>query len=287
MTEVYELYTSRKFLYGEGKPRAEREYIVLDADTEGDVVAEIGVNLPQKYDNYPNDAALPFNMLAFDYEITKEPSRVGAWRVVFRYKAENLGGEGYSNPTTTEIEPNEIGYRTARLSMSVEFRDVWRVYSSVSNMRQGLLGLTAGGTSDIAGISIDVAGIPVSTQVQRQELTILITDQYLPSATAIALQIGTRNQFRFLNYEAGTLLFMGCNAVTIPEVGRNSIEYRFVFDQCFHLIQYPVRANTEAPTLATAAVGGVLKGSAYPVYAKQPFPYVSNFLQLSNYFQGL
>ena len=42
MPTVYELNTSRKYLNNEGKPRAEQQFIVVDAATEGDVVALFG-----------------------------------------------------------------------------------------------------------------------------------------------------------------------------------------------------------------------------------------------------
>jgi hypothetical protein len=101
------------------------------------------------------------------------------------------------------------------------------------------------------------------------------------------VQIGTRNASTFLNYDAGSLVFTGCNCETIPEVGRNSIEYRFVYDQSYHQIQYPVRGNNGSPILAAAASGSILKGSAAQVYYKQPFKYTSNFSNLSQYFGGL
>ena len=38
---------------------------------------------------------------------------------------------------------------------------------------------------------------------------------------------------------------------------------------------------------AEAAVGDIAKGSVLTVYNKQPFPYTSNFSNLSQYFSGL
>ena len=282
MPNVYELNTSRKYVNNEGKPRAERVFVVTGADTEGDVVALFGSTLPGEYDHYPNDAALPYDMLAFDFSITREPIATSTWNVIMRYRAEIGNVTAFTNPTSTQLEPNEIGYRTARLSMSVTFVDLYRRFATVSALQ------TATGLSgDIGGISMDVGGNPISGMAHKQEIAILITDQYLPSAQAIAEQIGTRNDSIFLNYTQGTLLFTGCNVDTIPEVGRNSIEYRFVFDQANHCIQYPVRANNGSPILATAASGSIAKGSAQTVYFQQPFPYTSNFSNLSQYFGGL
>ncbi len=282
MPTVYELNTSRKYVNNEGKPRAERVFVVTGADTEGDVVALFGSMLPGEYDHYPNDAALPYDMLAFDFSITREPIATSTWNVIMRYRAEIGNVPAFTNPTSTQLEPNEIGYRTARLSMSVTFVDLYRRFATVSALQ------TATGLSgDIGGISMDVGGNPISGMAHKQEIAILITDQYLPSAQAIAEQIGTRNDSIFLNYTQGTLLFTGCNVDTIPEVGRNSIEYRFVFDQANHCIQYPLRANNGSPILATAASGSIAKGSAQTVYFQQPFPYTSNFSNLSQYFGGL
>jgi len=85
MSDVYELNSSRQYVNNEGKPRAERKFVVVDAATEGDVVALFGTSLPGEYENYPNDSTLPYDMLAFDYSITKDPSAVSTWQVTMRY----------------------------------------------------------------------------------------------------------------------------------------------------------------------------------------------------------
>ena len=285
MATVYELFSSRKYLNNEGKPRAEQQFVVVDAATEGDVVALFGTTLPGEYAHYPNDGALPYDMLAFDYSITKDPSAVSTWQVTMRYRAQIGGPSGYFNPTSTQLEPNEVGYRTARLSMTAEFRDLWRVYASVTALQAKAVGNYS--VTDIGGSSVDVAGIPLSTLVYKQEITILITDSFLPNAQAVATQIGTRNDKVFLNYPSGSVVFAGCNCETIPEVGRNSIEYKFVYDQSYHQIQYPVRGNNGSPILSAAGSGSILKGSAENVYFKQPFNYTSSFDNLSQYFGGL
>ena len=285
MATVYELFTSRKYLNNEGKPRAERQFVVVDAATEGDVVTLFGSTLPGEYEHYPNDAALPYDMLAFDFSITKDPSAVSTWQVTMRYRAEIGATSGFYNPTSTQLEPNDVGYRTARLSMAAEFRDLWRDFASVAALQAKASGDYS--VTDIGGNSIDAAGIPLSTLVYKQEITILITDRFLPDAQAVATQIGTRNASTFLNYPSGSVVFAGCNCETIPEVGRNSIEYKFVYDQSYHQIQYPVRGNNGSPILAAAGSGTILKGSAEKVYFKQPFKYTSNFNNLSQYFGGL
>lgn len=285
MSDVYELNSSRKYVNNEGKPRAEREFVVVGADTEGDVVALLGTTLPGPYANYPNDGALPYDMLAFDYSITKDPSAVSTWRVVMRYKAEIGAAQAFNNPTSSQLTPNEVGYRTARLSMQVEFRDLYRDYNTVAEMQAIAMGNYS--FTDIGGFSIDAGGIPLSTLVYKQEFTILVTDLLLLDAQAIATQIGTRNASVFLNYPSGSVVFAGCNCETIPEVGRNSIEYRFIYDQAYHQIQYPVKGNNGSPILASATAGSILKGSAQIVYYKQPFKYTSNFNNLSQYFTGL
>jgi hypothetical protein len=285
MSDVYELNTSRKYLNNEGKPRAERQFVVVGADTEGDVVALFGGTLPGEYAHYPNDGALPYDMLAFDYSITKEPNAVATWQVTMRYRAEIGANPAFNNPTSTLLEPNEVGYRTARLSMSAEFKDQFRKFGSVKLMQDKATSTYE--STDIGGTSVDVAGHALSVLSYRQNISILITDSVLPASQEIAVQIGTRNASSFLNYPAGSVVFAGCNCETIPEVGRNSIEYSFVYDQNSHYIQYPVRNENGVVIYAEAAVGGVAKGSCLTVYNKQPFPYTSNFSNLSQYFSGL
>lgn len=283
-TEVFELASSRGFSYNEGKPRAERKWIVTGAADESVVVALFGTLLPNKYDNYPNDSGLPSYMLAFDYSITKEPNATETWNVSMQYKAQ-INGSGATNPTSTNLVPNEVGYRTARLSMTAEFQDVYRRFASVAQMQLQAAGTDE--TTDIGGFSVDVAGIPLSRLHYRQEITILITDQYLPNSQSIAAQIGTRNDAVFLNYPSGTVLFAGCNCETVPEVGRNSIEYRFIFDQAYHCVQFALKGNNASPILLTANSANLKKGSAQTVVYKQPFSYTTNFNNLSNYFGGL
>ena len=108
MSDVYELSTSRKYMNNEGKPRAERQFVVVGAATEGDVVALFGTTLPGEYENYPNDGALPYDMLAFDYSISKDPSAVSTWQVTMRYRAEIGATQASANPTSTQLEPNEV-----------------------------------------------------------------------------------------------------------------------------------------------------------------------------------
>ena len=285
MATVYELFSSRKYVNNEGKPRAERQFVVVDAADEGVVVGLFGSTLPGEYEHYPNDSGLPYDMLAFDYSITKDPSAVSTWQVTMRYRAEIGATSGFNNPTSPLLEPNEVGYRTARLSMAAEFRDLWRNFASVTALQAVASGDYS--VTDIGGSSIDAGGIPLSTLVYKQEFSILITDSFLPDAQAIATQIGTRNASTFLNYPSGSVVFAGCNCETIPEVGRNSIEYRFVYDASYHQIQYPVKANNGSPILAAATAGTILKGSAENVFYKQPFKYTSNFSNLSQYFTGL
>jgi hypothetical protein len=285
MSDVYELITSRKYLNNEGKPRAERQFVVVGADTEGDVIALFGGDLPGEYAHYPNDGALPYDMLAFDFSITKDPNAVATWQVTTRYRAEIGANPAFNNPTSTLLEPNEVGYRTARLSMSAEFKDQYRKFSSVKIMQERATAFYE--SSDILGTSVDVAGHPLSVLSYKQNISILITDSVLPASQEIAVQIGTRNASSFLNYPAGSVVFAGCNCETIPEVGRNSIEYSFVYDQNSHYIQYPVRNENGVVIYAEAAVGSVAKGSCLTVYNKQPFPYTSNFSNLSQYFSGL
>jgi hypothetical protein len=285
MSDVYELNTSRKYLNNEGKPRAERQFVVVGADTEGDVVALFGGDLPGEYAHYPNDGALPYDMLAFDYAITKEPNAVATWQVTMRYRAEIGANQAFNNPTSKELTPNQVGYRTARLSMSAEFKDQFRKFNSVKLMQDKASSTYE--STDIGGISVDVAGHPLSVLSYKQNISILITDSVLPASQEIAVQIGTRNASLFLNYPAGSVVFAGCNCETIPEVGRNSIEYSFVYDQNSHYIQYPVRNENGVVIYAEAAVGSVAKGSCLTVYNKQPFPYTSNFSNLSQYFSGL
>jgi hypothetical protein len=292
---AYELNTSRKYTNNEGKPRAEREYVVVGATDEAQIITLFdGSTLPAEQEAYPASVQLPYDMSFFDFSITKEPNSNDIWKVICRYKAQIGATTTAQNPTTPNLQPNEVGYRTCRMNMTSMFYDAWREFSTYQEELATILSVTSFGSlnaaqkiTDIGGYSIDVSTIPTSTQKWQQEFSILITDKYLPDAFRIAEQVGSRNNGVFMNYAKGSVVFTGCSVENIPDVGRNSIEYKFIFDSSYHLIQFPARADNKGVPKKQTTAGGIVAGCAENVYFRQPFAYTSNFSDLSEYFYGL
>ena len=127
-----------------------------------------GSTLPGEYEHYPNDAGLPYDMLAFDYSITKDPSAVSTWQVTMRYRAEIGAAQAFNNPTSPLLEPSEVGYRTARLSMQAEFRDLWRDFASVTALQAVASGDYS--VTDIGGSSIDAGRVGVKVWLYKGEI---------------------------------------------------------------------------------------------------------------------
>ena len=275
---VFEVPSSRRYAFNLGMPKGEREFIVTEAATEADVYALFGGLLPASGDAYPSTTSGATQ--AFDFDIVKTADLPGMWRVNVHYKT-NYATSNAQNPANDK-QPSEVGYRAAKLSLSATFVDMWRDPTTTTIASPG-----NSTNADIGGTSIDVAGIPMSALRYQQAITINITDQYLPNPQQIAAQIGARNNSSFLNYPRGMVVFVGCNMENVPEVGHTSIEYNFLFDAFYHLIQFPVRTDSETIPRNAAAVGNVAAGSASTIYWRQPFPGYSNFSALSNYFDGL
>lgn len=275
---VFEVPPSRRYAFNLGVPKGEREFIVSGATTEADVYALFGNLLPASGDAYPSTTSGLTQ--AFDFTIVKMPDSPGMWRVNVSYKT-NYATNNAQNPANDK-QPSEVGYRSAKLNVSAQFVDMWRNPTTTTQTSPG-----DSTNADIGGTSIDVAGIPVSALRYQQAITITVTDQFLPNPQQIAAQIGARNISSFLNYPVGMVVFVGCNMENVPEVGHTSVEYNFLFDAFYHLIQFPVRVDGETIPRNAAAVGNVAAGSASTVYWRQPFPGYANFSLLSNYFDGL
>jgi hypothetical protein len=292
---AYELNTSRKYINNEGKPRAEREYVVVGAVDEAQIITLFdGSTLPTEGELYPASVVLPYDMEFFDFAITKEPNSNDIWRVVCRYKPQIDAVPSFQNPTSTNLQPNEVGYRTCRMNMTSMFYDAWREFSNYQEELATILTVTSFGSlnaaqkiTDIGGYSIDVSTIPTSTQKWQQEFSILVTDRFLPDSFRISTQVGSRNSDVFMNYAKGSVVFTGCSVENIPDVGRNSIEYKFIYDSSYHLIQFPARADNKGVPKKQVTAGGIVAGCAENVYFRQPFAYTSNFNNLSEYFYGL
>ena len=149
-------------------------------------------------------------------------------------------------------------------STRVEAVDIWRTGATLPAYPQ-----TPGLLDNIGGTSVDAAGVPVSGLVVQQELTYTVRMNFTNANQAtVNSMIGTRNNATFLGGNAGFVLFTGVRRSRIA-VDLYEVTYTFVWDAAAHLRQVPKRAAD-----GDAELSG---GYAFEVYARQPFPGVSNF----------
>ena len=154
-------------------------------------------------------------------------------------------------------------------STRVEAVDIWRTGATGAFLNYPQ---TPGLTTDIGGTSVDAAGVPVSALVVQQELTYTVRMNFTNANQATVNSIiGTRNNATFLGGNPGFVLFTGVRRSRIA-VDLYEVTYTFVWDGAAHLRQVPKR-NADGD----AELAG---GSASQVYARQPFPGVSNFSSL-------
>lgn len=186
---------------------------------------------------------------------------------------EDSGGQTW---TATATYTDDASSQTAadfvkiESSTRVEAVDIWRTGATLPAYPQ-----TPGLTTDIGGTSVDAAGVPVSGLVTQQELTYTVRMDFTSNDQAtVNSMIGTRNSnatATFLGGNPGFVLFTGVRRSRIA-VALYEVTYTFVWDAAAHLRQVPKRTADGDPEL--------FGGYAADVYARQPFPGVSNFNSL-------
>jgi hypothetical protein len=180
---------------------------------------------------------------------------------------EDSGGATWTATATyTDDAQSETAADFTKIESStrVEAVDIWRTGATLPAYPQ-----TPGLTTDIGGTSVDAAGVPVSGLVVQQELTYTVRMNFTNSDQAtVNSMIGTRNNATFLGGNAGFVLFTGVRRSRIA-VDLYEVTYTFVWDAAAHLRQVPKRTADGDAELAS--------GYASEVYARQPFPGVSNF----------
>jgi hypothetical protein len=180
------------------------------------------------------------------------------WQATASYSSDD---ESESPATYSKIES----------STKAEVVDVWRIGATADNINN------PGATYDIGGTGVDARGVPVSALVVQQELTYTVQHNFTNSDQAtVNAMIGTRNSALFLGGNAGYVLFTGVRRSRIA-VNLYEVTYTFVWDAAAHLRQIPDRDADGEPIIA---IGGAYDKKAKFVYARQPFPTLSNFSSL-------
>lgn len=180
---------------------------------------------------------------------------------------EDSGGATWTATATyTDDAQSETAADFTKIESStrVEAVDIWRTGATLPGYPQ-----TPGLTTDIGGTSVDAAGVPVSALVVQQELTYTVRMNFTnANQETVNSMIGTRNNAKFLGGNAGFVLFTGVRRSRIA-VDLYEVTYTFVWDAAAHLRQVPKRTADGDAELSS--------GFASEVYARQPFPGVSNF----------
>lgn len=186
---------------------------------------------------------------------------------------EDSGGTTWTATATyTDDAQSETAADFVKIESStrVEAVDIWRTGATLPAYPQ-----TPGLTTNIGGTSVDAAGVPVSGLVTQQELTYTVRMNFTSNDQAtVNSMIGTRNSnstATFLGGNPGFVLFTGVRRSRIA-VDLYEVTYTFVWDAAAHLRQVPKRTADGDPELSG--------GYASEVYARQPFPGVSNFNSL-------
>ncbi len=277
MPTVIETEAARSYTNNNGKPTANREWIVVDASDEGEVYGLFGSSLPAPLSEYPGTASLPYDMVLRDFAISQIAGRANTWRVVGIYG--RTESPTLNNPFTQDKEPGEVGYRTASASSRAVLVDGFRLGVNAATHQ------AFGTTLDIGGDPIDELGNPTSYLKSQIEIGLTVVDRELPDANQIQAAVGARNSIRFLNYPIGSVLFTGFDGSIQPETGNTQSTYKFLFDADYHLVQVAKRATDGSVIVETSA--GTYQNKAKTVYLVQPFDTLYNFNLITPYFQGL
>jgi hypothetical protein len=282
MPTVYEKQDSRQYTYNYGKATAQRTFIVLDAENEGEVCDLFGSTLPDKYNAYPGDASLPTEMVCRDFTIKKISGKPNAWEITYDYTVLEPLISDFTNPHTPNKEPGNLGYRTFSATVSSQFVDFYRDPSDCTSAAS----CQAAGTAvDIGGTPIDKAGYPVSRLSNQIAWTITVTLEQLPSAQQVYDQMGTRNSAIFLGFPIGSILFQGYDAQAQENTGNASCTFRFLLDEFFHMRQYAER-NVDG-SIQLGDEGTAYASASGDVRWVQPFTELSYFQSLSPFLFNL
>lgn len=263
--QVVESEESRKLGNSGGILRGTRVFFIWDDVAPITAPSSIlfGENgMPQLGDLFPGE----LEVYAVTYDFQFIPNSNGVWRVEFAYQA----GSGGTPPP--DRVPSEPGYLQISMDYGAVFKDFWR---SSPNLNPG-----AG--NDIGGVRIDTGGVPTSVLVAQHRLVI---DETVPTwkvedSTARARNsVGTRNSSSFFGAASGTLLYEGCSARRTT-LAAFSLTHKFLYDEYGHQIQQP-RLNSQRQVECISSSGFL---HATWVRWVQPFPFTTNFSQLSDNF---
>lgn len=263
---VYEQLESRSISTNGGRLSGTRIFAVWDdaSPITEPIQIQLGSNgMPAAGDAFPGES----NLFAQTVNIDPIPDSSNAWRVTWNY----LSGE-----FTGLRLPTEEGYLGVHTDWTPEFVQ-WYRQSPGLNLFDG-----APAGQDIGGVSIDAAGNPTSVAITRVKLILEETVSASSMATRaerFLVAAGTRNDRPFFGGGTGKMLYLGASSSRIS-VSLYSVRHEFMFDPVYHMIQVP-RMNSQGRVELEVTGSGAYAGWVRWV---QPFPYITNFNELSENF---
>lgn len=116
------------------------------------------------------------------------------------------------------------------------------------------------GTEEADGDCLDIYGVPKRTKVGQQQIVIEVmydaTELYDTTGSASPdyqtihdTYRGKRNDAAFMGWDAGKVVFQGCDESGVDDVYR-TIAYRFLADDMFHVEQRVVLEPNQRPLIA-------------------------------------
>jgi hypothetical protein len=132
------------------------------------------------------------------------------------------------------------------------------------------------GSTDIAGIPIDKKGVGFTAVHSIGNMSVTIDTFAFPDIETITSLVGTRNASRFVGTNAGTLLYTGAGNITKKQSGAWTTVHTFLWDDNYHLRQFPDRDEDRRPKQGTTT-DGIYESHAYKVFWTQPHPKLRSF----------
>ena len=221
--------------------------------------------LPDKGNAFPDFAGLRCT----DFTLGLVDGQNTLWEVTFAYE-QYSGGMNSAPSTALSTLPNEIGYVEEAANIRAEF---------VNEFRRLPIAPADGipeNEDDIRGVSIDLAGNPISVPRNRMDLTLTETVAAPAFSTYRGLRF-TRNESTFQGVAKGKLLYLGAQ-VRRTGISVYQVQHTFAEDDYYHLVQQPVVDQDGDPVLSEDGT------HAKTVYWIQPFTQLKDHGTLSSNF---
>jgi len=280
LADVIEFLESRSIQTAGGRGAGRRVFHVIGETNVANVwnmlgtAGDNGVRLPRKGEPFPD---LP-GLRARDFSISLASGHNDVWLIEWDYEVISRGFPNVPD-TTIEALPAEVGYVEVSSEIRAEFANVYRYDGSPPLNYPEFAGTPYPDTppADISGQPVDRAGVPVSTQRNKQEL-VITENVSIPQWSTYRSFRFYRNASPWYGAPAGTVLYRGAS---VRRIGVNvwQVSHSFMEDSEFHLEQLPeYRAPDLTPALNEDGT------HAYPVYWIQPFPNLAEFGSISGNF---